>query len=446
MDKTDVLIVGGSAAGIPAGITVRRQYPQTKITLIRKERQALIPCGIPYIFGTVGSPDKNLLADALLSKNNIELIIDEVTSINRSNKTVVTSSGRTMGYEKLILSTGSIPIIPQIAGIGLKNVFQAWKDVDYLNSLIKTLEGAKDVVVIGGGFIGVEFADEFRKKGLNVTIVELLPHCLQLVYEEDYCSTAEKKLSDRGVIVKTDSAVESIVGSEKVEGVRLRSGEVLKADIVFVAIGVTPNIKLAMDAGLRIGPQNAIWVDEYMRTSDESIFAIGDCAEQISFFTKKPVNLRLASIAVRESRIAGANLFQLRRRNEGVIGTFMSTIGDSATCAVGLTEMGAKMAGYEPVTGMAAGPDRHPGSMPGASEVKVKLVFDKKAGVMLGGQVSGGLTSGEMVNVLATMIQQRMTTNEIATFQLGTHPTLTSSPIAYQIVNAAEDAEVKRIR
>lgn len=198
MDKTEVLIVGGSAAGIPAGITARRQYPQAKITLVRREKQALIPCGIPYIFGTVGSPEKNLLADAMLSKNNIELIIDEVTSIDRSGKSVSTSGGRTIGYERLILATGSSPIMPQIPGVGLRNVFKAWKDVEYLNGLIKALEGAKDVVVIGGGFIGVEFADEFRKRGPNVTIVEMLPHCLQLVYEDEFCSLSEKKLSEGG--------------------------------------------------------------------------------------------------------------------------------------------------------------------------------------------------------------------------------------------------------
>jgi NADPH-dependent 2,4-dienoyl-CoA reductase/sulfur reductase-like enzyme len=448
MDKTEVLIVGGSAAGLPAAITARRQYPKARITLIRREKQALIPCGIPYIFGTVGTPDKNLLPDALLQKNNIELSIDEVTSIDKSNKTIATLSGKTWGYDKLILATGSLPLVPKIPGVNLKNVFAAKKDVDYLKGLSTELEialqGAKSVVVIGGGFIGVEFADEFRKRGLDVTIVEMLPHCLQLVYEEEFSLIAEKKLAERGIKLKLDSSVESILGTEKVEGVRLRSGDVLKADLVFLAIGVSANTKLAAEAGLRLGPQQSVWVDEYMRTSDENIFAIGDCAEKASYFTKKPLGLKLASIATREARIAGANLFQLRRKNDGNVGTFMSSIGDSAIGAVGLTERAAREAGYEPVIGNAAAPDKHPGSMPNAMEMKVKLVFDKPTGVLLGGQVVGGLTCGEVMNILATMIQKRMATSEIATFQLGTHPTLTCSPIAYQIINAAEDAEVKR--
>src|SRR5512136_1916625 len=150
MDKTEVLIVGGSAAAFPAGITARRQYPKARITLIRKEKQSLIPCGIPYIFGTVGVPEKNLLADPMLAKNNVELVIDEVTSIDRSNKTVATVNGVTMGYEKLVLATGSLPIVPHIPGADLKNVFTVKKDVDYLKSLSvaldKALEGAKEVV------------------------------------------------------------------------------------------------------------------------------------------------------------------------------------------------------------------------------------------------------------------------------------------------------------
>jgi NADH oxidase (H2O2-forming) len=447
MDKTEILIVGGSAAAFPAGITARRQYPKARITLIRKEKQSLIPCGIPYIFGTVGVPEKDLLADPMLAKNNVELVIDEVTSIDRTNKTVSTANGATMGYEKLILATGSLPIVPHIPGADLKNVFTVKKDVDYLKSLSaaldKALEGAKEVVIIGGGFIGAEMADEFRKRNLGVTIVEMLPHCLYLVYEDEFCAQAEKKLTDRGVKIKTDSSVAAILGSEKVEGVRLRSGEEIKADVVLFAIGAIPNTKLAEAAGLKLGPQQAVWVDEYMRTSDENIFAIGDCAEKISYFTKKPFGLKLASIAVREARIAGANLFQLRRKNDGSIGTFMSSISDLAIGAVGLTERAARDAGYEPVTGMAIGPDKHPGSLPNTMEMKVKLVFDKKTAALIGGQVAGGMTTGEVVNILASMIQKHMTSTDIALFQLGTHPTLTSSPIAYQLINAAEDANVK---
>ena len=445
MEKTDVLIIGGSAGGIVAGITARRHYKDAKVTVIRKEKegQVSVPCGLPYIFGTVGAPEKNIMPDALLSGNNIDLIVDEATSINREAKTVTTKSGRSIGYEKLVLATGSEPIIIPIPGKDLENVFYAIKDVDYLNGLLKTLDGVKDVAIIGGGFIGIEFADEFKKRGLNVTIVELLPHCLQLVFDEDFCAFAENKLRERGIDIKTNAQAAAVVGDKKVEGLRLTSGEELKADLVFMGVGARPNTELAQKAELQIGETRAIWVDEYGRTSDKDIFALGDCAEKRSFFTKKPSALRLASIACTEARIVGANLFKLRRRNEGVIGSFATIIGDSGVGMAGLTETAAKAAGFDIVTSEVKTPDKHPGSIPGAKEFALKLVFEKATQQILGGQVSGGITVGEAVNVLAALIQNRMTANQVATFQYGTHPFFTPSPIPYPIVNAADAALLK---
>ena len=312
-----------------------------------------------------------------------------------------------------------------------------------MNGLLKVLEGVKDVVVIGGGFIGLEFGDELKKRGLNVTIVEMLPHCLQLVFDEDFCNLAESKLKERGVNIKTNAQVEAILGEKKVTGVKLTSGEELQADLAFMCIGVRPNTELAQKAELQIGETRAVWVDEYGRTTDKDIFAIGDCAEKRSFFTKRPSALRLASIACTEGRIVGANLFELRRRNEGVIGSFATIIGDSGVGMAGLTETAAKAAGFDTVTSEVKTPDKHPGSMPGAKEFAVKLVFERATQEIMGGQVCGGPTVGEVVNVLAALIQNRMTANQVATFQYGTHPFFTPSPIPYPIVNAAEVALLK---
>jgi len=188
MENTDILIVGGSAAGITTAISARRYYRDAKIVLIRKEKQVLIPCGIPYIFGTVGSPDKNLIPDEVLSKNNIELVVDEVVSVNKSARTIETASGSNFSYKKLVLSTGSSPFIPPIPGIELDNVFVVKKDVEYLQKLAASLDHTKDLVIIGGGFIGLEFADECKKRGIpNVTIIELLPHCLLLACDDEVC-------------------------------------------------------------------------------------------------------------------------------------------------------------------------------------------------------------------------------------------------------------------
>ena len=444
MRKSDVVIIGGSAAGPVAGVTTRRHNKDASILLIRKENKVMVPCGIPYIFGTVGSPDKNVIPDALLENNGIELLVDEVTSIDKATKTLTTAGGESVGYGKLIVATGSVPVRPPIPGIDLKNVFSVWKDAEYLMEVQRALGEAKDIVIIGGGFIGVEMADECKKIGkVNVTIVEILPHCLLLAIDEEFCSLAEDKLAERGINVVTGNGVKAILGDKKVSSVELQSGEKIKADVVIVGIGAAPNTELAQNVGLKIGEQRGIWVDEYMRTSDEDIFACGDCAEKTSLFTKKASALRLASIATFEARIAGANVFGLKRKNPGVIGVFSTALGADAFASAGLTEKSAKGAGFDIVIGEAAAPDKHPGSMPDAKQLKVKLIVDKKTGKLIGGEVAGGVTTGETVNTIAALIQNEMTAEQVVLFQLGTHPALTCSPIAYQLVNAAEAAVSK---
>jgi len=444
MEKADILIVGGSAAGITVGVSARRYYPDAKILLIRKEKKVLIPCGIPYIFGTVGSPDKDLIPDTVLEKNNVELIIDEAVSINKDQRTVETSSGRILGYEKMVLATGSLPRVPPIPGVELDNVFAVWKNVDYLQKVLNALDETKDLVIIGGGFIGLEFADECKKRGIeNVTVIELLSHCLLLACDEEICVRVEKKLSERGIKVLSNRKVEAIVGNKKVHYVELDDGQKIKADVVILGIGVIPNVKLARDSGLEVDEKEGIYVDEFMRTSNENIFAAGDCTRKRCFFTGRPTFLRLASIGTMEARVAGANLFRLRHRSECPVGVFGTVIGDLAIGSAGMTERGAKEAGFDIVTGEAEAPDKHPASIPGTSNLAVKLVFEKDTRVLLGGQVYGSMTAGKVTNFIGALVQKRMRADEIITFQVGTHPMLTASPISHQVENAAEIALTK---
>ena len=197
MKKTDVAIVGGSAAGLTAAITARRHYPDKKITLIRKEKLVPIPCGIPYIFGTVGSTQKNLIPDTPLEKHNVDFIIDEVAEIDREKRSLKTAGGEEIGYDKLVIATGSVPMMPPIPGFEKENVYPVFKDVERLNKMQDKMKASKKVVVIGGGFIGVEMSDEMNKMGnLDVTICELLPHCLQLAFDSEFCDEAEKLITD----------------------------------------------------------------------------------------------------------------------------------------------------------------------------------------------------------------------------------------------------------
>ena len=444
MENTDILIIGGSTAGITTAISARRYYPDAKIVVIRREKQVLITCGIPYIFGTVGWPDRNLIPDTVLTKNNVGLTIDEVVSINKDMRIVETISGRTFRYEKMVLATGSLPLVPAIPGVELDNVFTVRKDVESLQKLLEALDQAKDLVIIGGGFIGLEFADECKKRGIaNVTVVEVLPHCLLLVCDDGICICVEKKLSERGIKVLVHRKVESVLGNKKVGYVELDNGQKIKADVVILGIGVTPNIQLAQNASLEVDKKEGIYVDEFMRTSNENIFAAGDCTRKRCFFTRRPSFVRLASIATMEARVAGANLFRLRHRSESPIGVFGTVIGDLAIGSAGMTERGAKEAGFDVVTGEAEAPDKHPASIPGTRNLAVKLVFEKDTRVLLGGHIYGSMTAGKVANFIGILIQKRIRADEIVTFQVCTHPMLTASSISHQVENAAEIALTK---
>jgi len=441
MDKAGVVVVGGSAAGLTAAITARRHYPEKNTLLVRKEQQVLIPCGIPYIFGTVGSPDKNLIPDGVLEKNKIDFLIDDVTEIDREKSQITTAGGKEIGYERLVLATGSLPAMPPVPGFELDNVFPIYKDVSHLEGMQQALKNVSDLVIIGGGFIGVEFADECKKStGANVTVVEMLPHCLMLAYDEEFCAEAEELLKSRGITPMTGVKVKRLVGKKAVEGVELDNGKTLPAQAVILGIGASANVSLAQQAGLHIGPTGGVAVDRTMRTSDDKIYACGDCAEKFSFFGGRPSPLKLASIATAEARIAAANLFGTRRENIGTVGVWSTAIGDTAFATAGLTESLATRHGYNYVVGAAEAPNRHPGGMPGMCNMKVKLVFEKRTGVLLGGQIMGDKAAGELINAISACVQRRMTAEDVATFQTGTHPALTASPIAYQFVNAAEAA------
>ena len=441
MIQTDVLILGG-LSGITAGISCRQHYPNKKVTLVRKEGTVLIPCGIPYIYGTVGGPQNNVIPDGLLQKNGIELIKGEAVMVNRDKKIVTLKDNQTIVYEKLVFATGSTPFIPPIPGVDKKNVYAVKKEFDYLSGLYEEMKTVKDLVIIGGGFIGVEFADECRKgRDINITVVEALPHCLQTAFDDEFCAEAESKLTEAGVKLLTDAKVETILGDTAVTGVQLCDGTLLKADMVILGIGAIPNTELAKKAGLRLGVKNPIKVNHYLQShTDPDIFACGDCAEKQSFFTGRTIGVMLASVATSEARIIGANLYSPVHQNTGVISAFSTMINGRAFGVTGLTERMAKQAGIDYVIGTAEATDTHPGGMPDSSLVKVKLMFAKYTGELLGGSISGGRTVGEMVNLLSAAITHRMTANDIYKFQMGTHPALTPSPIAYPIVNAAGKA------
>ena len=218
----------------------------------------------------------------------------------------------------------------------------------------------------------------------------MLESCLELSYDAEFCDDAEKKLRERGIEIYTSTRVEALLGTPRVKSVKLSNGKELKVDLVILGIGAGANTELARAAGLAIGKSGGIVVDRRMATSASGVFACGDCTEKVSFFGGQPSPLKLASIATQEARIAGANLFEMRRQGIGTVGVWSTMISGLALGTSGLTEAAATKMGYRVVTASVEGINRHPGMMPGGSSSKLKLVFDAPTGLLLGGQARGG--------------------------------------------------------
>ncbi|MGQ4893320.1 MAG: FAD-dependent oxidoreductase [Candidatus Njordarchaeia archaeon] len=439
-EKKDIVIIGGGAGGITAALEAKRFYPDKSVLVIRKDHPAIVPCAIPYIFGTLCDVNKDIIPDSLLTKKGAEILDDEVVSINREKKTVITKGGKEIGYEKLIISVGASPRVPKELETELENVFTIRKNAQYLSKLLDAVDKAKNIVIIGGGVLGVEFADDLVKRNKNVSLVEILPHILALNLDEDFGLQAEEYLKNKGVKIYTNSKV---VGYEsengKVKAVKLDSGATIDADLVVIAIGVKPNNELAKKAGLKIAENGAIYVDEFMRTSDPDIFAVGDCALKRDYFTGMPVPYMLASVACNEARIAVQNLYSIRAKNpvKGTVWVMLTNVNGVSYGVVGLTERQAKKLGIEYIAVTHETVDKHPGTLPEAHKLKVKLLFSKSNFELIGAQLSGGPSIGELTNILALAIAKRATAIDLAFMPIGTQPWLTASPIGYPIVVAA---------
>lgn len=439
----DIVIVGGNPAGGAAAASAKMLHNDKSVLVIRKEEQSLIPCGIPYTFGTLNSVEDNIKSIDPAKKMGIDFLIDEVSAIDSDNKCLSLKNSEDVYYEKLIVATGSTPFVPPIEGADLEGVVTIRKELAYIKSINTILKEGKDIVIIGAGFIGVEMSDEIIKLGGNVTLIEAMDSVLPLAFDKDMIAPAADVLTKHGVNIRTNTMVDKILGENgKVSGVKLKNGEVIKADRVILAIGYKPNVALAKDCGLQIGVYGGIVTDEYLRTSEPDIYAVGDCVEHRDFFTRKQSKLMLASTGASEARIAGMNLYNLKviRQTKGSIAIFSTSLNDISIGAAGLTEMQANKEGFQIIVGRNVGVDHHPAKLPETSSQIVKLIFSKGSGVILGAQIIGGQSTGEMINILGLAIQKNMTASELATMQYGTQPMLTAGPGNYPIVLAAMSA------
>ncbi|MDP8236894.1 MAG: FAD-dependent oxidoreductase [Candidatus Erginobacter occultus] len=440
MKKTQILIIGGGPAGTVCALTARKYYPDREITVVRDIENGVVPCGIPYMISSLRDPADNASSPKPLTANGIETAVERAVVIDRAGKTVRMESGEVYGYEKLVLAVGSSPIVPPLPGVDLPGIYPVKKELGYLLRMVEDLKERKNILVVGGGFIGIEFADELsRLPGCRVSLVEILPRLLANSFDPEFADLAGEKLKENGVEVLTGTRVTGFSGKDRVEKAILASGEEREVDAVVLGLGARPNVNLAAAAGLVLKGQQGIWVDEYLRTVDPNIFAIGDCATKRDFYTRKGIAVMLASTATAEARVAGANLFQLKviRENKGTIAIYSTYVDGLVLGSAGLTEDSARKEAFEIAVGNAEATDRHPASMPTASKVKVKLIFSRGSEILLGGQAAGGISTGELINIIGMAIQKRDSRSELETLQMATHPWLTPPPTKYPLIAAA---------
>ncbi len=449
MKKTeyDILVVGGGPAGMITATAAKAYHTDKSIAVIRKNKDAQVPCAIPYVVGGRLGSEKNMIPTQMVTKEGVDLIFDEIAEVDFYKKEVKSADGKVYGYDKLVLATGSLPNVPPMEGIDAKNVFTVKKERKSIDDLKEKIEGVKKVVIVGTGFIGVEIAMEFIKEDKDVTLIGKEPNILRQAFDEEFVKEGEEIIVKSGIDLKNSSNVKRILTDENdnATGVELDNGEKIYGDVVIMAAGYHPNVALAKKAGLRIGKKGGIWVDEYMRTEAEDVFAVGDCASKQHFLTRKTIGLMLASTSTAEARVAAISLYKIEyiKGFSGTISIFSTVIGDRAFASAGVTENEAHDENIDVLTATFEGIDKHPGSLENTHKQVVKLIATRHNGTIIGGQISGGESIGEMINTLGLIIENRMSVSSLIGLQIATHPLLTAPPTAYPIIKAAEMIEHK---
>ncbi|MDA3854822.1 MAG: FAD-dependent oxidoreductase [Candidatus Woesearchaeota archaeon] len=441
MKNYDIVIIGGSAAGLAALRSCARLYPDKSKALIKLDPRTLIPCAIPYVYGELGESAKDLIPNVLIEKCSADMIIGNVVSIDKDNHKLKFENGDEINYGKLVVSTGSTPVVPKINGFDKEGVFYVKKDADVVNNLKDAITKSKNIVVIGGGYIGVEFAEQIKEMSpeKNATIIEGSDKCLSMTFDERYSLEIEDKLKYVGINIVTNKYVDELCGDSNVTSVKLNDGSYIDCDLVIVAIGAKSNVKLAEDSGFEIGKAGGIQVDRFMKV-EEDVFGCGDCVENYSFFNHKVSNVKLASVACMEGRLVAENLYNNHFPNPGIIGVYVTKIHDKAYAGAGYTKKAALKDNLDVIEGYAKVVNRHPGSLAGANEIEISLLFNKKNKVLVGAQMSGPLEIGDSINILGVAIENKMTVYDLFFMQPATQPKISPSPVMYHIVEAAENA------
>ena len=426
------VIIGGVAAGPKTASKIIRLMPEAEVTVVEKGTLlSYAGCGLPYYVSGVVKEQKELLSTPVgvvrdpvffrKVKNVHVLNKTEAVEIDREGKRVrvqAIENGEEswLDYDKLVLATGGTPVVPPIPNIDLEGIFtlHGVHDAEGIRQVVAQGK-AQDVVIVGGGLIGVETTEALVEAGCRVSIVEMLPQVLNIL-DWEIARLVEKHMELHGVKVLTGRKVLSFEGDGRVSAVVTDQGTI-SADMVVLAVGVRPNVKLAKDAGLEIGTTGAIKVDSHMRTTDPDIYAAGDCVESTDLVTGRPCFVPLGSTANKHGRVAALNICGGEDTFPGVLGSTVCKVFDYCVGRTGLTEVAAKGAGYDVVTVLVAGPDRAH-YMPSAAPLMLKLVVDAKTRRLLGVQAAGPGEGDKRIDVAATALTAGMTVDQIANLDL----------------------------
>jgi NADPH-dependent 2,4-dienoyl-CoA reductase/sulfur reductase-like enzyme/rhodanese-related sulfurtransferase len=421
---TKVVIIGGVAGGMSAATRLRRLDNDAEITVIEKSGYvSYANCGLPYFVGGVIEEEDNLLLqtpESLHARFRLDVRINtEALSIDRSSKrilikNVLTGAESAIDYDKLVLSPGASPIVPPLPGINRALTLRTVEDVERIVAHVK--EKPRTAVVIGGGFIGVEIAENLVHKGIKTSVVEASDQVLAPL-DPEMAFLVATEMRSKGVDLHLGVSASEITS----EAVLLSDGTLLDAELVILAIGVRPEIGLAQAAGLTVGSRRGIQVDEFNRTNDLDIYAIGDAAEKTDALDGSATLVPLANLANRHGRIVADHINGRIIRPVATIGTAIVKVFDLTIAATGWNEKRLKAAN-RPSMSIHTHPNNHAGYYPDAKQMTLKLIFNPSTGEILGAQGVGIDGVDKRIDVIATAIRGSITAPELADLELAYAP------------------------
>ncbi|WP_304942626.1 FAD-dependent oxidoreductase, partial [Vallitalea guaymasensis] len=434
-----VLIVGGVAGGASTAARLRRVNEDAQIIMFERGKYiSFANCGLPYyIGGTIEQRDALLLQtpEAMKARFNIDVRVqNEVVSINKEEKYVEVKDLKTgeiykETYDNLVLSPGSTPIKPPIPGIDKDNIFSLWNipDTDAIKSFLDK-RPVKKVTVIGGGFIGIEMAENMYDRGLEVNLVEMADQVMAPV-DYDMAQLIHGHMAQKGIKLFLNNGVSSFEDKDGKTYVKLQDGTMLESDMVILSIGIRPNGELAKNAGLETNKRGGIVVNEYLKTSDDSIYAVGDAIEVVDYVNGSKTMIPLAGPANKQGRIVANNIVGKQEKYKGTMGTSVVKVFDLTVAATGnnektLNRLGKKY--QEDYMISLVQPKSHAGYYPGAIPMTIKLMFDLK-GKILGAEIIGYEGVDKRIDVIATLIKMGGTIYDLKELELAYAPPYSSA-------------------